>query len=57
MVIMDTSLIGVALPEMQDDLGFSQEDLSWVSNATSSPWVVCCSGAVRRREQRSAWRR
>ena len=28
MVIMDTSIIGVALPEMQKDLGFSQENLS-----------------------------
>lgn len=27
MVIMDTSIIGVALPEMQKDLGFSQGEL------------------------------
>ncbi|MEV4334103.1 MFS transporter [Streptomyces sp. NPDC049597] len=33
MVIMDTSIIGVALPEMQRDLGFSQGDLQWVFNA------------------------
>lgn len=33
MVIMDTSIIGVALPKMQDSLGFSQEGLSWVFNA------------------------
>jgi EmrB/QacA subfamily drug resistance transporter len=33
MVIMDTSIIGVALPEMQKDLGFSQGDLQWVFNA------------------------
>ncbi|MFC5719470.1 MFS transporter [Streptomyces gamaensis] len=33
MVIMDTSIIGVALPKMQQDLGFSQGDLQWVFNA------------------------
>ncbi|MBC7273406.1 MAG: MFS transporter [Streptomyces sp.] len=33
MVIMDTSIIGVALPEMQRDLGFSQGELQWVFNA------------------------
>ncbi len=33
MVIMDTSIIGVALPEMQADLGFTQGNLSWVFNA------------------------
>ena len=33
MVIMDTSIIGVALPRIQEDLGFSPENLSWVFNA------------------------
>ncbi|MDT9691777.1 MFS transporter [Streptomyces sp. P9(2023)] len=33
MVIMDTSIIGVALPEMQKDLGFSQSELQWIFNA------------------------
>ena len=28
MVIMDTSIIGVALPDIRADLGFSPEDLS-----------------------------
>ncbi len=32
-VIMDTSIIGVALPEIQRALQFSQPDLSWVFNA------------------------
>ena len=31
-VIMDTSIIAVALPEIQRDLGFSQADLTWVLN-------------------------
>lgn len=33
MVIMDTSIVGVALPEMQQDLGFDPQNLSWVFNA------------------------
>ncbi|MFJ9828972.1 MFS transporter [Streptomyces sp. NPDC101160] len=33
MVIMDTSIIGVALPEMQKALGFSQSELQWIFNA------------------------
>ena len=42
MVIMDTSIIGVALPEMQADLGFSQENLSWVFNA----YVIALGGLL-----------
>lgn len=42
MVIMDTSIIGVALPEMQDALGFSQSGLSWVFNA----YVVAFGGLL-----------
>ena len=42
MVIMDTSIIGVALPEMQADLGFSQEHLSWVFNA----YVIALGGLL-----------
>ncbi|WP_067828084.1 MFS transporter [Nocardia inohanensis] len=42
MVIMDTSIIGVALPEMQSSLGFSQENLSWVFNA----YVVVFGGLL-----------
>jgi len=42
MVIMDTSIIGVALPEIQRDLGFSQENLSWVFNG----YVVAFGGLL-----------
>jgi EmrB/QacA subfamily drug resistance transporter len=42
MVIMDTSIIGVALPRIQDDLGFSQENLSWVFNA----YVIAFGGLL-----------
>lgn len=33
MVIMDTSIIGVALPAIKEALGYSQEGLQWVFNA------------------------
>ncbi|MDI9256774.1 MULTISPECIES: DHA2 family efflux MFS transporter permease subunit [Flavobacterium] len=32
-VIMDTSIIGVALPAIQSDLGYSQTGLQWIFNA------------------------
>src|SRR5687768_15717898 len=41
-VIMDTSIIGVALPKIQTDLGFSAGDLSWVFNA----YVVAFGGLL-----------
>src|ERR671915_2104784 len=42
MVIMDTSIIGVALPKMQADLGFDPHELSWVFNA----YVVAFGGLL-----------
>jgi EmrB/QacA subfamily drug resistance transporter len=42
MVIMDTSIIGVALPEIRSDLGFSADDLSWVFNA----YVIAFGGLL-----------
>src|SRR5688500_622597 len=42
LVIMDTSIIGVALPDIQRELGFSQADLSWVFNA----YVVAFGGLL-----------
>ena len=42
MVIMDTSIIGVALPEIQQDLGFRPDDLSWVFNA----YVIAFGGLL-----------
>lgn len=42
MVIMDTSIIGVALPKMQTDLGLSPDGLSWVFNA----YVVAFGGLL-----------
>lgn len=42
MVIMDTSIIGVALPEMQRELGFTDSSLQWVFNA----YVVAFGGLL-----------
>src|SRR3954467_13446726 len=42
MVIMDTSIIGVALPKMQDDLDFTPQGLSWVFSA----YVVALAGLL-----------
>ena len=41
-VIMDTSIIGVALPDIQRALGFTPESLSWVFNA----YVVAFGGLL-----------
>ena len=46
MVIMDTSIIGVALPEIQADLGFSPRTSPGSSTPTWSPSAACsCSAA------------
>jgi len=42
MVIMDTSIIGVALPDIQGALGLSQSGLSWIFNA----YVVAFGGLL-----------
>jgi EmrB/QacA subfamily drug resistance transporter len=42
MVIMDTSIIGVALPKIQLDLGFTPDSLSWVFNA----YVIAFGGLL-----------
>src|SRR6186997_2994454 len=33
MIVIDATIVNVALPSMQDDLGFSQSNLAWVVNA------------------------
>src|SRR6266536_2259770 len=33
MIILDTTIVNVALPSIQNDLGFSQSSLAWVVNA------------------------
>jgi EmrB/QacA subfamily drug resistance transporter len=38
MIILDGTIVNVALPAIQDDLGFSQADLAWVVNAYLIPF-------------------
>src|ERR687891_77061 len=33
MIVLDATIVNVALPSIQDDLGFSQNSLAWVANA------------------------
>jgi EmrB/QacA subfamily drug resistance transporter len=33
MIVLDVTVVNVALPSIQDDLGFTQSDLAWVVNA------------------------
>src|SRR5947209_10712223 len=33
MIVLDITIVNVALPTIQDDLGFSQSSLAWVVNA------------------------
>src|SRR5690349_16427867 len=33
MIVVDTTVVNVALPSIRSDLGFSQESLAWVVNA------------------------
>src|SRR5690242_1906652 len=33
MIVLDATIVNVALPVIQDDLGFSQSSLAWVVNA------------------------
>src|SRR3954449_5445044 len=33
MIVLDVTVVNVALPSIQDDLGFSQANLAWVVNA------------------------
>ncbi|MCE3258749.1 MAG: transporter [Bacteroidetes bacterium] len=42
MVIMDTSIIGVALPAIQKDLGYSASGLQWIFNA----YVILLGGLL-----------
>ena len=38
MIILDQTIVNVALPSIQDDLGFSQSSLAWVVNAYLIPF-------------------
>jgi EmrB/QacA subfamily drug resistance transporter len=38
MIVLDVTIVNVALPSIQDDLGFSQNNLAWVINAYMIPF-------------------
>jgi EmrB/QacA subfamily drug resistance transporter len=38
MIVLDVTIVNVALPTIQDSLGFSQSDLAWVVNAYLIPF-------------------
>jgi EmrB/QacA subfamily drug resistance transporter len=38
MIVLDATIVNVALPTIQDDLGFSQANLAWVVNAYLIPF-------------------
>src|SRR5215510_9986846 len=38
MIVLDATIVNVALPSIQDDLGFSQNTLAWVVNAYMIPF-------------------
>ena len=38
MIVLDITIVNVALPSIQDDLGFSQNNLAWVVNAYLIPF-------------------
>jgi len=38
MIVLDATIVNVALPSIQEDLGFSQSNLAWVINAYMIPF-------------------
>ena len=50
MIVLDVTVVNVALPSIQDDLGFSQSSLAWVVNAYLIAFggLLLLSGRLRR---------
>ena len=50
MIVLDATIVNVALPDIQDDLGFSQSSLAWVVNAYLIAFggLLLLAGRVRR---------
>jgi len=48
MIVLDATIVNVALPSIQDDLGFSQNNLAWVINAYMIPFggLLLLSGRI-----------
>lgn len=42
MIVLDITVVNVALPSIQDDLGFTQESLAWVINA----YIIAFAGLL-----------
>ena len=42
MIILDQTIVNVALPSIQSDLHFSQSNLAWVVNAYLIAFGGCC---------------
>lgn len=38
MIVLDTTIVNVALPSIQADLGFTETSLVWVVNAHAHVW-------------------
>ena len=49
MIVLDATIVNVALPSIQDSLGFSQSNLAWVVNAYLIPFGGLLLLAGRRR--------
>jgi MFS family permease len=46
MIVLDATIVNVALPTIQEDLGFSQSDLAWVVNAYLIAFGGLLSGRI-----------
>jgi len=46
MVVLDATIVNVALPHIQRALGFSGSDLEWVVNAYALASAGCCCSAA-----------
>ena len=44
MIVLDTTIVNVALPSIRPDLGFSETSLAWVVNAICSPSAALLLG-------------
>ena len=46
MIVLDGTIVNVALPTIRDDLGFSETSLAWVVNPICSRLAASCCSAV-----------
>ncbi len=43
MIVLDVTIVGVALPSIREDLGFSETSLAWSSTPICSPSAASSS--------------